>query len=195
MARASWESIFDPIGWEVATIVGKDNVTKKDNAPWSQADAKAALAVHRDSDDLDSEWRYHILVVPLMSQTNTHFGHMYDRDSRAREDLFMSAHFVFPDAEPKWGALRGQRNGKTVAFFRTALHEMGHEMGLSHNLTGFCFMRPTEEIAVQAPADKPFPTNIVWSFDPADERRLRHWPDIAVRPGGIDMGLAPRGVA
>ena len=31
---------------------------------------------------------------------------------------------------------------------------------------------------------QPFPTNIVWAFDPKDQQRLRHWPDIGVRPGG-----------
>jgi hypothetical protein len=194
-AGVTWKSVFDPIGWEVTTIVGPGDVEKKDDLPWTEAEAAAALTVHRDSDDLDSEWRYHILVVPLMRTTASRFGHMYDRGTRAREDLFMSSHFVFPTTEPKWGALRGARNGETVAFFRTAVHEMGHEMGLEHNSSGRCFMRTTEDIAAAATIDNPFPSNIVWSFDPADEHRLRHWPDIAVRPGGIDMGGAPKDVA
>jgi hypothetical protein len=188
-AGVSWKSVFDPIGWDVTTVVGKDVVTKQNDSPWTEHDAREALATHRDRDDLDIQWRYHILVVPLMAPVNSNFGFMYDRDLRPREDLYVSSHFVFPD-EQKWGSLRGSRTGQTVAFFRTAMHEMGHEMGLSHNLRGFCFMRPTEEIAAQAPAEQPFPSNIVWSFDPADELRLRHWPDIAVRPGGIDMGRA-----
>jgi hypothetical protein len=187
-AGATWKSVFTPIGWEITTSVGNDDVTKSDDGPWTVADARAALLEHRDSDDLDSEWRYHILVVPLIGGGTSPFGFMYDRGARARADLMMSSHFVFPYAEAKWGALRGTRNGTTVAFFRTALHEIGHEMGLGHNTTGLCIMRPTEEIAQQASADTPFPSNIVWSFDAGDEHRLRHLPDIAIRPGGIDLG-------
>jgi hypothetical protein len=178
----------------VTTVAGSGNIMKQDDKPWTQMDAAAAFAQDADGTDLDSEWRYHILVVPLMAAGDTHFGHMYVRGDRARTDLFMSSHFVFPETEAQWGALRGQRNGKTVAFFRTALHEMGHEMGLLHNLRGFCFMRPTEEIAEAAPPDAPFPANITWSYDPGDEHRLRHWPDIAVRPGGIDLGSPPDSV-
>ena len=189
-ASATWKSVFDPIGWEVDTIVGPDTVTKKDGEPtWLSADAATAFAALQEGGTLDTEWRYHILVVPLMSQGDTNFGFMYVRgDERARTDLFMASAFIFPETEPRWGPLRGLPNGKTVAFFRTALHEIGHEMGLSHNLTGFCFMRPTAEIAQAGTADAPFPSNITWSFDPADEHRLRHWPDISVRPGGIDEG-------
>jgi hypothetical protein len=66
---------------------------------------------------------------------------------------------------------------------------MGHAMGLGHNDAGFHIMRPTDGIAQGASADKPFPANIEWSFEPNDEHRLRHWPDIAVRPGGAALGL------
>ena len=61
-------------------------------------------------------------------------------------------------------------------------------MGLGHNESGFHFMRPTPSIAQDAPPDNPFPNNIDWSFDPGDENKLRHWPDIVVRPGGAAVG-------
>ena len=44
-ASVTWKSVFDPIGWEVDTIVGPDTVTKKDGKPaWLSADAAAAFA-------------------------------------------------------------------------------------------------------------------------------------------------------
>lgn len=195
-AGVTWKSVFDPIGWDVSTIVGPDTVTKKDGKPaWTQADAAAAFMALQEGGTLDTEWRYHILVVPLVARGDTNFGFMYVRgDERARTDLFMASHFIFPDTEPHWGPLRGQRNGETVVFFRTAVHEMGHEMGLDHNLTGFCFMQTTADIARAGTTEAPFPSNINWSFDPADEHRLRHWPDISVRPGGIDTGSPPDGM-
>src|SRR5262249_45462874 len=96
-ANVTWKSIFDPIGWDVATVLGSDNITKNDDKPWTQIDAAVAFAQDADGSDLDSEWRYHILVVPQMAAGDTHFGHMYVRGDRARTDLFMSSHFVFPD--------------------------------------------------------------------------------------------------
>jgi hypothetical protein len=198
-AGVTWKSVFDPIGWDVSTIVGPDTVTKEGDNTWAQADARVAFARLKEGGTLDTEWRYHILVVPLMEQGDTDFGFMYVRgdehDEHARTDLFMASHFIFPDDKPEYAPLRGQRNGKTVVFLRTALHEMGHEMGLEHNQTGFCFMRPTAEIARAGTTDAPFPGNITWSYDPDDAHRLRHWPDISVRPGGIDIGSRPDRVA
>lgn len=68
------------------------------------------------------------------------------------------------------------------------VHEIGHAMGLGHKLSGTSFMRPTDGIADSATPDMPFPGNIAWSFAPEDEHRLRHWPDIIVRPGGAASG-------
>ena len=107
-AGVTWKSVFDPIGWDVGTIVGPDTVTKKDGKPaWLSADAATAFAALCEGGTLDTEWRYHILVVPLMAQGDTHFGFMYVRgDERARTDLFMASDFIFPDTEPQWGPSR-----------------------------------------------------------------------------------------
>ena len=66
-----------------------------------------------------------------MAQGDTHFGFMYVRgDERARTDLFMASDFIFPDTEPQWGPLRGQRNGKTVVFFRPPCTRSGMRWAL-----------------------------------------------------------------
>jgi predicted Zn-dependent protease len=185
-AGLSWQSMFQLFGWEMRSIVSDDNVTKSSDSAWTPADAEAVRQKHRDSSDLDTEWRYYLLVASQIIHAGSNFGFMYHP---AREALYMASQFVFPQTEVQWGALRGARFDTTVAFFRTAVHEMGHAMGLGHNPDGLHIMRPTDAIAQEASADKPFPANIEWSFDSNDEQRLRHWPDIVVRPGGAAIGV------
>lgn len=181
-AGTNWQSVFQSFGWEVNVIVSNDDVTKKTSDPlWKTHDADTTMRARRDNSNLDAEWRFYILVASKIFAPSEGFGFMYHP---TREALFMASQHVFPENEAQWGALRGKRFDTTVAFFRTAVHEMGHAMSLVHSEKGFGFMRPTETIAAEAPADMPFPANIDWSFAPDDVHRLRHWPDITVRPGG-----------
>jgi hypothetical protein len=183
-AGVNWQSVFHSFGWDVRVIVSDNDVAKAAGGPvWNPTDADTAMRARRDRSDLDAEWRFYILVAPEIFAPASDLGYMYHP---RREALFMASQHVFPANELQWGALRGKRLDTTVAFFRTAIHEMGHAMSLVHNVTGFHFMRTTTAIAAEAPADAPFPANIVWSFSPQDARRLRHWPDITVRPGGPD---------
>jgi hypothetical protein len=184
---ATWQSVFQSFGWDVKVIASDDNIIKIGNPVWNALDADAAMRQHRDSSDLDAEWRYYILVAPQIFAPGDAFGFMYHP---RREAMFMTSQFVFPSDQVHWGEVRGKRFDMTVVFFRTAVHEMGHAMGLDHNQTGFHFMRTTAEIARNTPAGVTFPANIDWSFDPEDEHRLRHWPDIVVRPGGAAKSVA-----
>jgi hypothetical protein len=189
----TWRSIFEALGWDLKLEVGDSPVSKPNGPLWNATEAHAALRYFRAAHDLDAEWRYHILAVPLIDFPDGDRGVMYDFSANdinrvAREGLMVSSHFAFLADIPKWGLVRGKRAGETVTYFRTAVHELGHAMGLPHNNRDFFFMRPTDMIAAEAPADRPFPTNIKWSYAPADEHRLRHWPDLVVRPGGISLG-------
>jgi hypothetical protein len=88
-----------------------------------------------------------------------------------------------------WGGLQGRRFGDDKAtYFRTAIHELGHALGLYHNMADNGFMNTTDSIARRAHPQRPFPENIRWAFNPDDEKRLRHMPDVWVRPGGIQFG-------
>ena len=180
---ATWQSVFHSFGWEVNVIVSDNNITKSDGPVWTSVHADAAMKAHRDRSDLDAEWRYYLLVAEQIKAPGDAFGFMYHPK---REALFMTSQHVFPEHEVHWGMLRGKRFDTTVAFFRTAVHEMGHAMGLGHNESGFHFMRPTTSIAKEATGHSPFPMNISWTFDPDDEQQLRHGPDNTVRPGGVN---------
>lgn len=148
----------------------------------------SAMLARRDSANLDTEWRYHILCVEQLDSTSR--GIMYDAysgDSNniAREGAGISSHWVFPK-EAKWGTVQGQRFGTTKGpYFRTAVHELGHALGLYHNFSDNGFMSTTGTVAASPGT---FPANIQWSFNSADAKRLRHMPDPWVRPGMIPFG-------
>jgi hypothetical protein len=112
-----------------------------------------------------------------------------DVNSTAREGVGIACDWVYDQDEPSWGDLRGTRFGDDLpTYFRTAVHELGHAMGLYHNASDNGFMNTTDVIARRAHAGRPFPQNIRWAFHPDDEKRLRHMPDVWVRPGGIQFG-------
>ena len=123
-----------------------------------------------------------------------------DSDKVPREGVAIAAKWVFeptPNPEngiPDWGAAKG-RESSTVkpAYFRAAVHEMGHAFGISrHNTANMGFMNTTDAIAeatLVTPAT-PFPTNILLDFTDGDRKKLRLWSGMFVRPGGVAFGGA-----
>lgn len=156
-AGLTWQSVFATVGWRMRAAVSDGGVFKTGNGVWNAADVERARRKHRDSADLDTEWRYYLLVASEISAPGSKFGLM---NHDAREALYITSQFVFPDTEAKWGTLRGKRFDKTEAFFRTAVHELGHAMGLGHNAGDTHFMNTTESIASAAPDDGSFPANV-----------------------------------
>jgi hypothetical protein len=192
-ASEDWKSVFDAINWELNLDVSNANVIEPSGVSWSNAEMHQAMLARRDASNLDTEWRYHILAVRNIDVTPR--GIMYDNgatDSNnvPREGVGISSHWVIPNTSD-WGLVRNMRFGTAAApYFRTAVHEAGHALGLFHNTVDLGFMNTTDVIAAAGTAGTPFPLNIRWAFATDDQKRLRHYPDPFVRPGGTAFGTA-----
>jgi hypothetical protein len=192
-AGIDWLAVFNAVNWQVTLDVSDSNLTEPSGESWSDAELHAAMLARRDAANLDAEWRYHILAVRRLDSTTR--GIMYDAyasDSNnvPREGASLSSHWTIPDTST-WGLVRGLRFGAAASpYFRTAIHEIGHAFGLYHNTVDLGFMNTTDVIAGAGTATTPFPNNVQWSFAPDDLKRLRHYPDVFVRPGVVPFGSA-----
>jgi hypothetical protein len=191
-AGENWGTIGSKIGWDLTILPSQSNVAEVSGPSWSDGELHAAMLRWRDRSNLDVEWRYHILTVQFLDSTER--GIMYDAgatDSNkvAREGVGMSSHYV---PQSGFGLVNGKRwGGEKAPYFRTAVHEIGHAFGLLHNLSNQYFMDTSDQIAARGERVPPkFPQNIKWNFAEDDLRRLRHYPDIFVRPGGVPFAAA-----
>ena len=186
----AWADIFRRIGWELTVNQSRIKADPPTSGAWEKADLHAGMLATREVADLDATWFYHLLCVKTLSTAIGSGGIMYDSGNDdvnhiPREGAAVSSEFLF-GTDPKYGTAAGHRRADVLgAYFRGAVHEIGHAMGLFHDHTGCFFMAPTDRVADLATASSPFPDNIVYDHSTSDRHRLRHLPDVQVRPGGV----------
>jgi hypothetical protein len=193
----TWGSVFAKSQWQVTALESDTSLSERSGESWSDPELHDQLLASRDQSNLDIEWRYVILAVRRLDSTTR--GIMFDAfatDSNKvpREGAAISSHWTIPN-DPAWGTSAGLRFGTaTDAYFRTAVHELGHALNLIHeeneSISGTTFMTTTPTVVGNATPANPFPTNITWDFHPTNKHRIRHWPDIYVRPGGVPFAEA-----
>jgi hypothetical protein len=109
--------------------------------------------------------------------------YMYDEtasDSAPREGLMISSHWQFPDQDP-WGLVKGMRRSRSSPPAQPCMSRA--RIGPDHN-DNDNIMRPTDATPQTACRRRDsFPNNLEWHLA-LTSRRLRHWPDLVVRPGG-----------
>ena len=194
-AGINWKAVGDGINWDITVDESDTNIAEPSGEFWSDAECHAEMLARRDASNLDAEWRYYVLCVRRLDSTVR--GIMFDAyggDSNnvPREGCAVSTHWTIPNTA-EWGLVKGARFGTAAGpYFRTAVHETGHAMGLYHNTADNGYMNTTDVIASNSlnPGSAAFPNNIQWSYNSEDAKRLRHMPDIYIRPGGTPFGTS-----
>lgn len=192
-----WHNVYNGLGWDVTVIMNDSQLPDIEKDGWQPNELHAFMIRWRDLHKHDKEWRYYLLCVSNHHHedgaSTTFLGLMFDRSlnndtnnfPREGGAIFSHSPVFFPQGSDN-------ENMPLVnipaAYFRTALHELGHMMGLDHDKETSSLMRGISNFT--NPENFPeFPRNFGWTFSAPHQILLRHMPDMWVRPGGVEWAL------
>ena len=171
---------------------------------WTDANLHALMAsVRKATTNLDEEWRLHLVVVPATMGCSR--GIMYDQIGVPREGVASYSDDGYPTSNSgNFGSAANQTQRNTPrAFLRSASHELVHGFNQVHQEgeggADNSIMTTTPSVAdvLGGPASGAagvFPTDISLEVNAHVRHHLVHFPDIAVRPGGLTFGTGHGGL-
>ncbi|KAF2122586.1 hypothetical protein BDV96DRAFT_639166 [Lophiotrema nucula] len=204
----TWKSIFADALIDMSLESGVD-VPDQPNGIWDTAQAHAAMLQYRRPTNFDRVWRIYLLMVK--KDRDVARGAMMDgkRDSNdpvPREAAVIANEWLIgtnadgsPDTQHAWPASVVGKPFVSLhdAWFRTAVHEVGHFFNLGHPAEFQNGLMDDTQTYVDAGeqglTSKKFPENIdarALAFTGWERHFMAHRPDTHVRPGWIDFGAA-----
>lgn len=202
IGNEDFKTVFKTAGWDLNVIYDQTNIPVPPGVVatncWTSANLHALMMSNRKAGtDLDTEWRFHLIVVP--AKLGCARGVMYDQIDVPREGSASFSDDGYPTADSSnFGAAANkmQRNVPR-AYLRSASHELGHGFNQIHQEqeggADNSIMTTTPSVAdvLGGPATgQPgvFPNNIHLGFNAHVRQHLIHFPDPTVRPGGMTFG-------
>ncbi len=197
-----FKTVFKTAGWDLTVKYDQKNIPVPAGVTatncWSAADLHALmLNVRNPATSLDKEWHFHLIVVP--AKLGCARGVMYDLIGVPREGSASFSDDGYPAADSSFFGTAQNKMQRNVprAFMRSASHELGHGFNQIHQEqeggADNSIMTTTPSVAdvlgtVATGQPGVFPDNINLGFNDHVRHHLIHFPDPAVRPGGMTFG-------
>ncbi|KAF2000984.1 hypothetical protein P154DRAFT_191962 [Amniculicola lignicola CBS 123094] len=208
-----WVTIFNEARYDYEVTTGKTDIPEPSNpdlplpGTWKNEQQHAAVLQYRSPTNFDKEWKHYLLVVRRIQGVDR--GAMID-DAQAynglpREGTSLSTDWVFgkhwdgtDDTVTNWGEATGKKFvDEHDAWYRTAVHEVGHFFNLPHPPTFSNDVMTDSNTFADAGRDgitpEPFPRNLkieAFKLLPEHIYTMQHRPDTTVRPAFIEFGGA-----
>jgi hypothetical protein len=200
--QEDFKTCFKTAGWNLNVIYDQKNIPVPAgidaHACWEHSDLHALMTnVRKPTTNLDKEWHFHLIIVPATMGCSR--GVMYDQIGVPREGAASFSDDGYPDSHSAFfGAAENQIQRKVPrAYLRSACHEVGHGFNQIHQEqeegADNSIMTTTPSVADvlgDATSGDPgvFPDQIKIGFNETVRHHLTHFPDPAVRPGGMTFG-------